>query len=213
MSDMPGSIYRQALIIIAAMAVPIVPFVIIGELPGEQWLSRADENAWLFALTGGGLLAVDIFLPVPSSIMGSLLGSRLGLGAGFIAAWSGLVAGNVVGYLLARFAVTRLDRQVPAFAEQKTLMVVFLTRPVPIIAEAMVITAGIARLPFRHFLVVAAAGNGIYAAALAANGALLVPDSLLGPWLIVPMSLPVVGWATWHAFAARRVAVDESGDH
>jgi uncharacterized membrane protein YdjX (TVP38/TMEM64 family) len=200
---MQGNIYRQALIIIAAMAVPIVPFVAIGELPGEQWLSNADDNALAFALTGGGLLALDILLPVPSSIVGSLLGSRLGWGAGFLSAWSGLCIGNLVGFLLARLAVTRLDRKMPGFSEQNTLIVVFLTRPVPIVAEAMVITAGIARMPLAHFVAVSAAGNAIYAAVLSANGAMLVPDAMLGPWLIVPMLLPVFGWLVWHVFAAR----------
>jgi hypothetical protein len=45
---------------------PIVPFVIIGELPGERWLTANDENAMLFALTGGGLLIADVVLPMPS---------------------------------------------------------------------------------------------------------------------------------------------------
>ena len=209
---MPGSIYRQALIIIAAMAVPIVPFVVIGELPGAQWLSNADDSAFQFALTGGGLLALDIFLPVPSSIMGSLLGSRLGLGMGFLTAWLGLVAGNLLGFVMARFAVARLDTRVPPFSEQKTLLVVFLTRPVPVIAEAMVLTAGIARMRLGQFIGVSAAGNAIYAGALAANGAMLVPDYLVGPWLVMPMLLPVVGWFAWRFYAGRQLASDEAAE-
>ena len=70
---------RQLAIIIAALLVPIVPFVIIGELPGERWLSATDDDALRFALAGGGLLALDILLPVPSSIVATLLAARLGL--------------------------------------------------------------------------------------------------------------------------------------
>ena len=65
---MPGKIYRQSIVIIAALLVPILPFVIIGELPGERWLSSADENAWLFGLTGSGLLMLDIALPDMSGL-------------------------------------------------------------------------------------------------------------------------------------------------
>ena len=41
---MQKNLYRLSLIIIVALLVPIVPFAIIGELPGEQWLSARDED-------------------------------------------------------------------------------------------------------------------------------------------------------------------------
>ena len=69
---------RSVLIIAAALCIPLVPFFIIGEMPGERWLSAADEHAGLFALAGAGLLAIDVLLPVPSSIVGTMLGARLG---------------------------------------------------------------------------------------------------------------------------------------
>ena len=62
---MPGTKTRQSLVIIAALLIPILPFVIIGEIPGEQWLSSADEDAFAFALAGSGLLTIDILLPIP----------------------------------------------------------------------------------------------------------------------------------------------------
>ena len=73
----------------------------------------------------------------------------------------------------------------------------------------MVLAAGAAGMPFRHFFVVSGAGNAIYAAALAANGAALVPETFIGPWLVIPMLLPVVGWAGWQLFA-RSVASSAS---
>jgi hypothetical protein len=41
------------------------------------------------------------------------------------------------------------------------------------------------------------AGNAVYAAALAGNGATLVPSGLLGPGLVLPLLLPVVAWFIW----------------
>ena len=41
------------------LVIPILPFAVIGELSGEQWLSRTDDNGLLFGLTGGALLAGD----------------------------------------------------------------------------------------------------------------------------------------------------------
>ena len=198
---MPKKIFRQSIVIIAALLVPILPFVIIGELPGEQWLSWADEDAWLFGVTGSGLLMLDIVLPIPSSILGTLLGARLGFWPGFVSTWMGLLAGNMLGYALARLALTRLRSWIPSFPETTTLALVFLSRPVPIVAEAMSLAAGATRMPALPYFSVCAAGNAIYAIVLAGNGATLIAESLAGPGLIVPMLLPVIAWMIWRRLA------------
>jgi uncharacterized membrane protein YdjX (TVP38/TMEM64 family) len=192
---------RQSLVIIAALLIPILPFVIIGELPGEKWLSSTDDDALLFGLTGSGLLTIDILLPVPSSIVGTLLGARLGFWAGLIAIWTGLMIGNLLGYAVARFAATRLRSWLPEFPAATTLALVFLSRPVPVVAEAMALTAGATRMAILPYVSACAAGNLIYASVLAANGAALVPKALVGPGLIVPMLLPVIAWAAWKKLA------------
>jgi len=206
---MNENVSRQLKIIIAALLVPIVPFVIIGELPGEQWLSGADDDALLFALTGGGLLALDIALPVPSSIVGTLLAARLGFWPGFIATWAGLLVGNMVGFSLARFAAKHLRDWLPPFPETTTLVLVFLSRPVPVVAEAMALAAGATRISAVHFLLVCGAGNFVYALILAGNGAAFVPGAFAGPGLVVPMLLPVAAWLVWRHLAKRQESVSE----
>ncbi len=211
---MPKKIYRQSIVIIAALLVPILPFVIIGELPGERWLSSADDDALLFGLTGSGLLMLDIVLPIPSSILGTLLGARLGFWPGVVSTWMGLLAGNMLGYALARLALTRLRSWFPPFPETTTLVLVFLSRPVPIIAEAMSLAAGATRMPALSYFSVCAAGNAIYAIVLAGNGAMLIPESLAGPGLIVPMVLPVIAWTIWRRLAkGQKMAGDEAQEH
>lgn len=78
-----------------------------------------------------------------------------------------------------------------------TLLVLFLSRPVPVLAEAMTFVAGAAGMRFWPFLAVCAAGNALYALALAGNGAAWLPDAWVGPGLIIPLSLPVIGWLLW----------------
>lgn len=199
-----GKRTRQALVIIAALLIPIVPFVIIGELPGEKWLSSADDNALLFGLTGSGLLLVDILLPIPSSIVGTLLGARLGFWAGLLSIWIGLMAGNLLGYSLARFALTRVRSWFPEFPTRTSLVLVFLSRPVPIVAEAVSLTAGATRMAVLPYLSACAAGNSLYALVLAANGATFIPDAWFGPGLVVPMLLPVAAWLTWRKLAGQK---------
>lgn len=204
---MQKKLYRQTLIIIIALLVPIVPFAIIGELPGDQWLSAKDEDAFVFAVTGSAILVLDIVLPVPSSIVGTLLPARLGFWAGFVATWAGLMGGHSLGYWVARLALKRVHA---TLAEAPTLAAVFVSRPVPVLAEAVAITAGAAAIPFTRFLTACAAGNTIYALVLAANGAALLPDSLLGPGLIVPFVLPVVAWLIWQWSSKRKSAPEGS---
>ena len=198
---MQKSLYRLCLIILVALLVPIVPFAIIGELPGEQWLSHQDGNALTFAISGAAILLLDIVLPLPSSIVGTLIGARLGFWAGLATIWLGLTSGHCLGFLLARLALQRVNAQM---AEVPTLLVVFLSRPVPILAEATALAAGASTIPFWHFLLACAAGNAVYAGALAANGAALLPDALLGPGLFLPMLLPVIAWLIWQWSAKRK---------
>lgn len=188
---------KITLVIIIALAIPIVPFVVIGELPGERWLSATDDNALLFGLSGAGLLAIDVLLPIPSSIIGSMLGARLGFLPGWLWAWGGLVIGNLVGYGAGRLLLAGLATRLP---RRPSLILLFLTRPVPVFAEAVTFTCGADRMPLRPFLLISLAGNGIYALALAANGAALLSQGLAGPGLVVPMLLPVLAWWLWQRF-------------
>ena len=191
---MPRRGLQTSLIIVAALCVSSLPFVLAGELPGERWLSAQDEHATRFALTGTALLAADVLLPVPSSIVGTMLGARLGLGLGFVAAFAGLMFGQSAAYFASRWLLAKRQDDLPS---APTLAAVFLSRPVPVLAEAVVLSAGAARLRWPQFLLACASGNAIYAGALALNGAQLVPDALIGPGLLLPMLLPAGSWLLW----------------
>lgn len=190
MHKLPG----LTIVIIVAIMIPVVPFLAIGELPGEHWLSHSDDNSLLFAATGGGLLALDIALPIPSSLVGTALGARLGFWVGSLCCWLGLMAGSAIGYGLGHLYPARL---VSTVAPEPMGTLVFLSRPVPIIAEAAAMVAGATRMPPAAFLVSCALGNGIYSVALCSNAALWIAAGWKGPALVFPMLLPVVAWFLW----------------
>jgi membrane protein DedA with SNARE-associated domain len=198
---------RLTIVILLAMLIPIVPFLVIGELPGERWLSAADENAFLFGAIGSALLAADVLLPIPSSIVGTMLGARLGVLPGWLWGWAGLVLGNIIGYATGQLLLSRMKTQLP---ESPTLLILFLSRPVPVLAEAVTFTCGAARMNLAHFLIASIAGNGAYSFALSANGASLLPDSFMGPGLILPLLLPVLAWVVWRWLARKKNAVQTS---
>ena len=183
---------KRALVVLAcALLIPILPFAVIGELPGERWLNAAGADQLGFGLTGAALLTLDVLLPIPSSIIGALLGGRLGFGAGFMWSFFGLVLGHAVGYALGRLVPQRWSSQLPA---APSWIAVLLSRPVPVFAEALAIAAGAERMPLAAFASSVALGDAIYAGALAANGASLLPDGLWGLGLAGPMLVPVLGY-------------------
>lgn len=186
---------RRALLVLAcALLVPIVPFVVIGEMPGERWLNAAGDNGLRFGISGAGLLALDLLLPIPSSIVGALLGGRLGFWAGAAWALSGLLTGHCVGYALGRLLPARWASDLP---EAPSWIVLLLSRPIPVFAEALALAAGAERMPLAAFVTSVALGDAIYAGALAADGAALLPEGTWGTGLILPMLLPVVGYLVW----------------
>lgn len=191
---------RAFAILALATLVPLVPFALIGELPGEQWLALSEEDSLRFGLTGAALLAADVLLPIPSSLVGALLGGRLGFVAGFTFTWAGLCAGLCVGYAVGRLVPARFASEVQ---EAPSLALVFLSRPVPVLAEAVAITAGVERLPVHHVLLSGACGNAVYAAVLNADGAALLPKAGLLPALALPLVLPVAAYALWKLKASK----------
>jgi membrane protein DedA with SNARE-associated domain len=189
---------RVTLVLFCALLVPIVPFLVIGELPRERFLLAHDPQSWTFGAVGALLLALDVLLPIPSSVVGSLLGARLGLGFGFVFTWLGLCVGHALGYALGRLLPARFATELP---QAPSAIVVFLTRPVPVFAEAVAIAAGVTRFPAATYAASAALGNACYALVLAGNGAWLLPSGLAGPGAILPMLLPVAAYVLWRKLA------------
>lgn len=181
-------------IIVISLLLPIIPFAVIGELPGESWLSNTGDNAVLFGMTGTLLLSADSLLPIPSTIIGTMLGARLGFLGGLFWCWCGLILGNLAGYYIGRAVLSRSGKVLP---QSPTLLVLAITRPIPILAEAVTFTAGASGIKLSSFLFISLFANGVFAAALTGNGAAFIPDKLLGPGLILPMLLPVMGWLIW----------------
>jgi 3-dehydroquinate synthase len=194
-------VWRVSKVLALAALVPLVPFAIVGELPGDRFLLARGESALVFGAAGAAVLAFDVLLPIPSSIVAALLGARLGLGWGFACSLLGLCVGHALGYALGRLVPARARDQLPAIS---TFPLVLLTRPVPVLAEAVAIGMGALRVPFARFALPMVLGDALYAGVMAANGAALLPDDLVGPGLIAPLSVPVIGWLGFYLWRRQR---------
>jgi uncharacterized membrane protein YdjX (TVP38/TMEM64 family) len=172
---------RWALLWTALIALVLVPFFLFEDefnaLAGR--IATGEVSSSLAALAIGALLALDVFLPVPSSIVSTAAGVLLGLWPGASVVWAGMTAGSLVGYfvgvrsapLAQRLVGTAGLARAAALADRYGTWAVVLCRPVPVLAEATVVFAGLVRAPLRRFLWLTAGSNLGIAVGYAAIGA------------------------------------------
>ncbi|HEY2841101.1 MAG TPA: VTT domain-containing protein [Pirellulales bacterium] len=176
-----SELFRWTIAVTLVLLAPVVPFLLFGdwaEARVAQWL---DETVSPAATAGivTGVLTSDILLPVPSSFVSTLAGSRLGVAAGAAVIWLGMTAGAIVGFALARWLGRPLAlrfssaadlQRMEALAERGGPLVLALTRPLPVLAEASVLLLGAIGLSWRQFLPVVFLANLGLALAYAALG-------------------------------------------
>ncbi len=185
-----ASTLRTVLTLVAVVLLPVIPFVVVGELPGDEWLEQ-QEGRFSLGVVGAALLAADVFLPIPSTVVGTVLGARLGFVQGSLWAWFGLVAGNLLGYGAGRAALKQVGMELPSW---QTALALFVSRPIPILAEAVAIAAGAGGVPLWTFAWASVAGNAVFAVVLGGSGAALLSKDWAGVGLVLPMALPVLGY-------------------
>ncbi|MEZ5395648.1 MAG: VTT domain-containing protein [Bryobacterales bacterium] len=97
-----ASVFRWVLLSALALAMILVPFFLY-EDAGTAWaqsFASGERGPTVAAAAIGGLLAADIVLPVPSSLVATASGYLLGLGLGAAVTWAGMTAGALLGYAL-----------------------------------------------------------------------------------------------------------------
>jgi uncharacterized membrane protein YdjX (TVP38/TMEM64 family) len=168
------------------------------------------------ALVGVGLLVADVVLPVPSSLVmlshgalfGPVVGAALSLSGAVGAAIVGFAIGRGGGPLLHRLVSANERRRADALLERWGLLAVIVTRPVPVLAEAVAIMAGTSRM--RMTTVALGAGVGalpaavLYAVAGAVAASLANGMFVFGSVLAIGLVVAIVGTAVPRRLEARR---------
>ena len=194
---------RPMLPMIAVLLVPIIPFLLFGaqvDAWWQQWQKNPPAPPIVAAMVVG-LLATDIFLPIPSSLVSTLAGWELGVWYGTVAAWVGMSLGAILGFAIARQwggpLVAWLTR--PADLERTARLVerygpaiLVIGRGVPVLAEASVLILGMHGLTWRQFLPPVLLSNLGLAVAYAAFGRFSQHYQLLPLALAVSIALPVL---------------------
>lgn len=196
--------------VVVALLVPIVPFLVVGwwlEPAVEQWFQGEHRIETSPPVQGIAIflgLAVDILLPIPSSLLLTVAGQSLGFLLGTLVGWMGLNTSALAGYYGGRWYGQRFyDRFGAAKASPSpgplldgnqigSKMLLFASRPVPILAEACVIWAGMKRVDGWSFWLPVLSGNLLVAAFFALLGAQSREQQWMAIALFISMWIPLV---------------------
>lgn len=161
-----------------------------------------DDGGIAAAAIDVGLLVADVALPVPSSgvmlahgaLFGVVVGSLLSLIGSVGAALLGFAIGRRSGGLLARVGSTDERARADHLLARWGLLAVVVTRPVPLLAEAVALVAGASSMPLPRVVVGTVVGV-LPAAVLYALASALATTLVSGALVfVVVVALAGVTW-------------------
>lgn len=206
---------RWVVVAAVILALILLPFAFF-EQPITQW-SEAQLSGPPTALLGAVvmiLLAVDVVLPVPSSIVNTASGALFGWTIGAMVAWGGLMIGCAGGWALGRsvgragllrfMGKTDLSRA-EAIAERFGNTAIVVSRPIPVLAEASTLLAGACGVPFRRMMLLSALSNAGISLVYAGVGAFSAQVSSFLLAFAAAVVLPGLAIVASRAFRGRGV--------
>ncbi|MDF1826526.1 MAG: VTT domain-containing protein [Verrucomicrobiales bacterium] len=165
---------RLFLLFIVLALLVVVPFLIWGDrFEGTMthgnmvdWMRSAGSWAWALGI---GLLLIDLFLPIPGTVVMSALGLVYGWFTGGLLSAIGSMAAGILAYWLCRKLGRRAARWLASdegIAEGEQLFtgetggwLVALSRWMPVLAEVVACMAGLSRMDFRRFFAALCVGS------------------------------------------------------
>jgi uncharacterized membrane protein YdjX (TVP38/TMEM64 family) len=176
--------HRWSWLVLAAITLVLIlgPFFLFEESM-NQWAEHLTSSSRRGVNIAGAvvmLLALDVVLPVPSSIVSTASGAALGMVPGAIASAVGMTAGSLIGYALgARYGLPLVRRmvgqrdvdRVSVRFQRNAGWALALMRPIPVLAEASALFAGVARVPLSVYIAVTTLANAGISTVYAAVGA------------------------------------------
>lgn len=214
---------KRALIFTALLAA----LVIGSKLLLENVLGVSLEpavKAWVLqprpssALTVVVLLAADVFLPVPSSLIMILSGAVFGVLWGSILSLVGSVGGEWLGFELVRRYGRRVSSRILTerdIAQVHDLFArhgagaVLITRALPVVMETISMVAGLSGMKRTTFLLASLAGTAPIVAVYAYAGAVSRHTGSLVPAIVMIVAVTGAGWL-WYRARRRTPAIGSS---
>ena len=187
--------------VISLVGFGIVEWIDPPFLSEDVWTS-GEAAPWV-AVVGFVLLLADVILPVPSSVVMMFLGGVVGFPAGVALSWLATTASGLLAFGIGR----RIGRRArpPEGLERRLrshgVLVVAVTRPVPVLAETTAVAAGmVPAMTWRRMTIGTVAGTAPPAVIFAAAGAFAHGTSGV---LLIAVCL-LIDIAVWYAERAHR---------
>lgn len=205
----PSNLRRLAAVL-GLFAFVLVPFAVFGTQLEQLLLASLRLVSDLPALaytTIVAVLALDVVLPVPASIVSASAGALFGFWGGVLAIWLGMSLGCALGYsvglragepALRRLVGARDLNRVRRMLNSHGAATLVVARAVPVLAEATVLLAGAARMRMVPFALLCGAANLAVALAYAAVGALALSSGSFFLFFFGLAALPAVSWLIWN---------------
>jgi uncharacterized membrane protein YdjX (TVP38/TMEM64 family) len=202
---------RKFWIVIVVLLVPLIPFLLLGHWL-EPWIEAqlsdvsASANPWWTAVAIVLGLAVDILLPIPSSVLLVFAGRSFGGWSGAAVGWLGLNLSAAFGFwgsrrfgqpIVERFSSSADVGGFESIDARIGWWSLVACRPLPILAEASVIFAGLSEMRARRFWPPIIFANGIIAALYAMLGDYAARQQWFSAAVIASMVLPLLFIVVW----------------
>lgn len=159
------------LFLLIAIAI-LIPFFIFEDTI-LAWLDTTLNThtgaRWTIAGILFSALSLDIFLPVPSSLISTLCGQCFGICYGAFLSFAAMTTSSLIGYGLGRCSQKTAKRflgegesaMLSTFFNHYGMPILIALRTLPILAEASVLFAGLARYRFFPTLCATLLGNAL----------------------------------------------------
>jgi uncharacterized membrane protein YdjX (TVP38/TMEM64 family) len=165
-------------------------------------LHASENGQYLAAAVIVGLLAIDLLLPVPSSIVMSVSGMMFGAALGTLIGFAGSMLAAGLGFYACRWGGRRAFQKligsdditaIDAWFQDYGVYAIVLSRPVPMMTEILSCLAGLTDIPARTFFLASALGHLPVCLIYAWFGSV---SSIANPWpaACVALLIPALGW-------------------
>jgi uncharacterized membrane protein YdjX (TVP38/TMEM64 family) len=172
MKSIPSEFMRLRRYWAVVFSLAVIFLLLFGVAEALAMPLLTDPSAWLAsggplpALLSIALLVLDIWLPVPASIIMTANGVLFGVLPGALLSLTGSVSAALLGFGIGRFGSSMLKRLVTeteyeaarALLERWGIVLILVTRPVPILAETFAIMAGASSFSWGRFALACVAG-------------------------------------------------------
>jgi len=206
--------FRWCAVFLALLAFILVPFFLFASAT-EAFTGKllgSGGHLWLLASAGIALLALDVFLPVPSSIVSTIAGGLFGFASGAVVSFIGMTISCALGWyfglrvgrpsadlMLGTREYDRLQR----FFRRYGMFAIVVCRPVPVAAEASIILAGASGAGFARTIAAAGLSNLGISAVYAAVGAYAWTEASFLFAFLGAVLVPLLAMLIYRLIAAR----------